>query len=161
VVVASAPEMVTIPSVIGKSVTEATETLVAAGFEVPAPDKEPSTEAPGTVLRQEPNAGSKTEKGALVRLVVSGETVGGDAGGTGDGGTGDGDAVGKVEVPRVIGMQLDRARKKLGDVGLAVGSVREQEDPEMSGRRVLSQSPSAGTQVAKGSDVDLVIVAPD
>lgn len=155
VVVAAAPEMVTIPSVIGKSATEATELLVAAGFEVPAPDKEPSDEPPGTVLRQEPNAGGKTEKGALVRLVVSG-----DAGGPGDAG-GDASAAGNVEVPRVLGMQVDRARKKLSEAGLTVGSVREREDPELSGRRVLSQSPSAGSQVAKGSEVDLVIVAPD
>lgn len=161
VVVASAPEMVTIPSVVGKSATEATETLVAAGFEVPAPAKESSTEPLGTVLRQEPNAGSKTEKGALVRLVVSGEVVATDSGGTEDSGGAGGGEGGKVEVPRVIGMQLDRARKKLVDEGLVVGSVREQEDPEMSGRRVLSQSPSAGTEVARGTDVDLVIVAPD
>ncbi len=156
VVVAAAPEMVTIPSVIGKSATEATEVLVAAGFEVPAPDKEPSAEPPGTVLRQEPNAGGKTEKGALVRLVVSGEGVGGgEAAGT------DKPTADKVEVPKVVGMQLDRARKKLAEVGLEVGSVRQQEDPELSGRRVLSQSPSAGSQVDKGSDVNLVIVAPD
>jgi beta-lactam-binding protein with PASTA domain len=156
VVVSAAPEMVPVPSVIGKSATEATEALVAAGFEVPAPEKEASSEAPGTVLRQEPNAGSKTEKGALVRLVVSGESVAADTGGAVAPASAD-----AVEVPKVVGMQLDRARKKLEDVGLAVGSVRQQEDPELSSRRVLSQKPAAGTEVAAGSDVDLVIVAPD
>lgn len=160
VVVASAPEMVPVPSVIGKSATEATETLVAAGFEVPAPEKEASSEAPGKVLRQEPNAGSKTEKGALVRLVVSGESVGVDPGaGTGTGGPVE--PPGMIEVPKVVGMQLDRARKKLTDVGLIVGAVRQQEDEEQSGRRVLAQKPSAGTEVPAGSTVDLVIVAPD
>lgn len=153
VVVASAPEMVPVPSVIGKPATEATETLVAAGFEVPAPEKEASSEAPGTVLRQEPNAGSKTEKGALVRLVVSGE-------GAADTGGAAVEPVGMIEVPKVLGMQLDRARKKLEDAGLSVGTVREQEDPELSGRRVLSQKPSAGSEVASGTAVDLVIVAP-
>ena len=72
VVVASAPEMVTVPSVIGKSHEKAIEVLVAAGFEVPTAEKEASSEKPGQVLRQEPNAGSKSEKGSLVRLVVSG-----------------------------------------------------------------------------------------
>jgi beta-lactam-binding protein with PASTA domain len=152
VVVAAAPEMVSVPSVIGKSTTEATEALVAAGFEVPAPEKEASTEAPGTVLRQEPNAGSKTEKGALVRLVVSGESAAADTGG---------ESAGMVEVPKVTGMQIDRARKTLEEAGLVVGSVREKEDPELTGRRVLSQKPAAGSEVASGSVVDLVIVAPD
>jgi beta-lactam-binding protein with PASTA domain len=156
VVVASAPEMVGIPSVVGKSATEATELLVKAGFEVPTPEKEASSEPAGTVLRQEPNAGSKTERGALVRLVVSGEAVAG-TGGTGEPGA----PVGKIEVPRLVGMQLDRARKKLAEVGLEVGSVREQEDAELSSRRVLSQSPSAGSEVAAGTEVNLVIVAPD
>lgn len=156
VVVASAPEMVPVPSVVGKSATEATETLVAAGFEVPAPEKEASSEAPGIVLRQEPDAGSKSQKGALVRLVVSGEGAGAaaDTGGAVE-------SVGMIEVPKVTGMQLERARTKLEEVGLAVGAVREKEDPELSSQRVLSQKPSAGTEVAVGSLVDLVIVAPD
>jgi beta-lactam-binding protein with PASTA domain len=154
VVVASAPEMVPVPSVVGKSATEATETLVAAGFEVPAPVKEASSEAPGMVLRQEPDAGSKSQKGALVRLVVSGEGVAGDTGGAVE-------AVGMVEVPKVTGMPLERARTKLEEVGLTVGAVREKEDTELSSQRVLSQKPSAGVEVAGGSLVDLVIVAPD
>jgi beta-lactam-binding protein with PASTA domain len=156
VVVAAAPEMASVPSVVGKSATEATEALVAAGFEVPAPEKEASSEAPGTVLRQEPNAGSKTEKGALVRLVVSGESGAADTGGAVDPGS-----AGMVEVPKVLGMQIDRARKTLEEAGLSVGSVRHREDPELSSRRVLSQKPSAGTEVAAGTVVDLVIVAPD
>lgn len=149
VVVAAAPELVTVPSVVGKSATEATETLVAAGFEVPAPDKEAASEPAGTVLRQEPNAGSKSEKGSLVRLVISGEPEAAT----------DGPAT--VEVPKVTGMPLGRARDKIERAGLTVGSVREREDPELSANRVLSQSPSAGSDVASGTAVDLVVVAPD
>ncbi len=149
VVVAAAPEMVTVPSVIGKSVTDATETLVEAGFEVPAPEKEVSTEKPGQVLRQEPNAGSKSEKGSLVRLVVSGEPED------------QAPAADLVKVPKVLRLPLSSARKKIKAAGLEVGSVREREDPELSSRRVLSQKPAPGTEVAKGSSVDLVVVAPD
>lgn len=156
VVVAASPEMVTVPSVIGKSVTDATEALVEAGFEVPAPTKEASTEAAGEVLRQEPNAGSKSEKGSLVRLVVSGEPndeAGADTLGT--------PSEALVEVPKVLKLPISSARKKIEAAGLTVGSVREREDPELSSSRVLSQDPSAGSEVAKGSAVDLVIVAPD
>lgn len=73
VVVASAPELIIVPSVIGKTVTEATEALVGAGFEVATPAKQASSEPLGEVLSQEPNAGSKSETGSLVRLTISGE----------------------------------------------------------------------------------------
>lgn len=150
VVVAAAPEMVTVPSVIGKLEGEATDILVAAGFEVPTAEKEASSERLGQVLRQEPNAGSKSEKGSLVRLVISGQP---------DDPTAPTEAL--VAVPKVVHLSISSARKKIEEAGLVVGSVREREDPELRGNRVLSQTPSADTQVAKGSAVDLVIVKPD
>lgn len=151
VVVAAAPELVTVPSVVGKSATEATEGLVAAGFEVPVPEVELSSEAAGLVLRQEPNAGSKSEKGSLVRLVVAGDA--------GDGGLGEESAM--IKVPKLRGQSIGSARKKLESAGLSVGSVREREDPELGGGRVLSHKPRAGDEVAPGTAVDLVIVAPN
>ena len=153
VVVAAAPEMVTVPSVIGKSSTEATEALVEAGFEVPAPEREPSTEPPGQVLRQEPNAGSKSEKGSLVRLVVSGEPEAETEGAP--------EEPAEVEVPRVKRMRIGSARKKIEKAGLVVGSVRMGDDPELTAYRVLSQDPRAGTKVPEGSEVDLVIIRPE
>ncbi|MFO7566359.1 MAG: PASTA domain-containing protein [Enhygromyxa sp.] len=149
VVVAAAPEMVTVPSVIGKTEDKAIEALVAAGFEVPTSEKEASSEKPGQVLRQEPNAGSKSEKGSLVRLVVSGTPA--DQGGSDEA---------LVAVPKVSRIPLSAARKRIKDAGLEVGSVRQREDPELRGNTVLSQSPAAGTEVAKGSSVDLVVVKP-
>nr|WP_255216051.1 PASTA domain-containing protein [Pseudenhygromyxa sp. WMMC2535] len=153
VVVAAAPEMVTVPGVLGKDVAEATEELVAAGFEVPAPTKESAKGKLGAVLRQEPNAGSKSEKGSLVRLVIAGEAPA-------EGSEGEAQPE-VVEVPKLRGMPLPRARKQLESAGLTVGSVREREDEELSSQRVLSQEPDGGSEVAKGSSVDLVVVAPD
>jgi beta-lactam-binding protein with PASTA domain len=150
VVVAAAPDLITVPSVVGKSATEATEALVEAGFEVPAPEFEPSSEPAGVVLRQEPNAGGTSEKGSLVRLVVSGDTAAGSPAETAT-----------IEVPKLRGQSVSGARKKLEAIGLSVGGVREREDPELGGGRVLSQDPSAGTEVAPGTAVDLVIVAPN
>jgi beta-lactam-binding protein with PASTA domain len=149
VVVAAAPELATVPNVVGKTASAATDVLVEAGFEVPTPEHEASSEAAGVVLRQEPNAGSKGEKGSLVRLVVSGK---------GEAATDDSK---HVVVPKVLRVPLPRARKMIEEAGLVVGSVREREDPELSGYRVLSQSPSAGTKVDRGSTVDLVIVTPE
>lgn len=163
VVVAAAPELVTVPSVIGKSLAEATETLVEAGFEVPTPTKQASSEPLGEVLSQDPNAGSKSEKGALINLTISGEpSVPADAATSG---TAPSDAPpseeGLIEVPKVTGMLIGAARTKLTKAGLVVGQVREKEHEEMQGNRVMSQTPAAGTKVAAGSTVDLVIVLPD
>jgi beta-lactam-binding protein with PASTA domain len=151
VVVAAAPEMVTVPSVIGKSESDAIETLVESGFEVPTSEKESSSEKPGQVLRQEPNAGSKSEKGSLVRLVVSG---------TPDATAGEPEDE-LVEVPKVLFIGLSAAKKKIQEAGLVVGSVREREHEELGDHRVLSQDPAAGTKVAKGTAVDLVVVTPE
>lgn len=162
VVVAAPPEMVKVPSVIGKPAAEATEELVDAGFEVPTPEREASSEPAGQVLRQEPNAGSKSEKGSLVRLFVSGDPDGAAA--TAGAGETGGDAPPtseQVHVPKVTRMRLSAARAKIEKAGLVIGSVREREDEEMSGQRVISQHPSPGVLVDPGSEVDLVVVAPD
>ena len=66
-----------------------------------------------------------------------------------------------VEVPKLYGMGLSSAKKKIQEAGLVVGSVREREHPELGNHRVLSQDPSAGSKVAKGTAVDLVVVTPE
>jgi len=59
------------------------------------------------------------------------------------------------KVPRVIGLRLATARKRIGRAHCRVGRVRR----ARSGRvgRVLSQSPKAGTVRARGTRVKLVV----
>lgn len=140
VIVAKAPDLLSVPNVVGKGLDEAREELVNGGFEVPEATFEVAEEPGGTVVRQEPNAGAKTEQGAIVRLVVAQDSV---------------------KVPKLRNKPISTARKMIEKAGLVVGRVSEQEDPELSGRRVISQSPSAGSDAQRGSAVDLVIVAPD
>jgi len=64
-------------------------------------------------------------------------------------------------VPKLRNQRLSQAREALEEAGLALGKVSEREDEELSGGRVLSQSPDAGDEVEPGSTVDLVVVAPD
>ena len=66
-----------------------------------------------------------------------------------------------VEVPKLYGMGLSSAKKKIQEAGLVVGSVREREHPELGNHRVITQDPSAGSKVAKGTAVDLVVVTPE
>ncbi len=140
VIVAKAPALLNVPNVVGKAMDEARDELVQGGFEVPDATFEPAEEPGGTVIRQEPNAGAKTEQGAIVRLIVAEDTV---------------------EVPKVRGKSISSARKALEKAGFVVGKVTQREDEELSGGRVLSQEPDAGTKLPSGATVDLVIVAPD
>lgn len=140
VIVARAPDLTGVPNVLDQKIEDARETLVQAGFEVPPETREASDERAGTVIAQDPNPGAQSERGGIVRLTV---------------------AAALVEVPRLYGKPLDRARKDLEKAGLSLGEVSQREDPELSGRRVLSQVPDAGERVERGTTVNLVIVAPD
>ncbi len=139
-IVARAPELIGLPNVVGDEFEGARERLVQAGFDVPDPKREAADVPGGQVLRQEPPAGEQIEKGSSIRLVIAAELI---------------------AVPRLRGTPIDRAKIELTEAGLEVGAISEREDMELSGRRVLSQSPDAGEKVAPGTTVDLVIVAPD
>jgi beta-lactam-binding protein with PASTA domain len=63
----------TVPDVVGMSLSQAYDTLEAAGFEVDTPAyHEDSTVAPGTVIAQDPEGGSRADEGLAVSLVVAG-----------------------------------------------------------------------------------------
>jgi len=141
VVVAKASSDVPLPKVEGKSYDDARTALVAAGFEVPEPTKEVSDEDSGTVLKQVPAAGTKAKEGSVVRLTVAEPAA--------------------VEVPKLRGLYLSGAKKKLEAAGLTPGRIRRVEDPERGQNYVLRQSPSPGDKVPPGTEVELTVVAPN
>lgn len=142
VIVAKAAEQTAVPGVVGLPAEEARETLVRAGFEVAEPRLEASAEAPaGSVIRQIPGANGSARAGSVVRLVVAQEA--------------------SVEVPAVKGIYLAEARRTLTEAGLTLGKVRRVEDPERGENYVLRQEPAPGAKVPPGTEVQLVVVAPD
>ncbi|MCR9166176.1 MAG: PASTA domain-containing protein [Nannocystaceae bacterium] len=141
VVVAKASSDVAVPKVEGKSYEDARTALVAAGFEVPEPAKEVSEEDAGTVLKQVPGSGTKSKEGSVVRLTIAEPAA--------------------VEVPKLRGLYLSGAKKKLEQAGLNTGKVRRIEDPERGENYVLRQSPSPGDKVPPGTEVELTVVAPN
>ncbi|RMG94297.1 MAG: PASTA domain-containing protein [Deltaproteobacteria bacterium] len=141
VIVATAPAGLEVPGVVGRPQDEAKAALEQRGFTVqvdraPAPDA-----APGTVVDQQPPEGARVPKGGKVRIVVA--------------------EVATVKVPKVTRKKLPKARQILEEAGLAVGRVREVEDPELGGGTVLRQTPKPGAEVAPGTEVELTVVAPD
>ncbi|MEV8594369.1 Stk1 family PASTA domain-containing Ser/Thr kinase [Streptomyces sp. NPDC052012] len=204
-VVSTGAPKVTVPSVTGLDIDEATEKLEADkyAFEVKTETRE-SPEPAGTVLEQDPTTGAEVEKGTTITLTIAkaeakstvpdvigktcdeakaqmtaNELVGNCV----DEETDDPNQVGKVirtsqqagasvdknsqvqifvgkakqqneqvAVPNINGQTLKDAQKMLQDAGLAVGNIAGSQDPNS---RVFGSNPPQGTQVQKGTAVNL------
>ena len=89
-VVASAPEQVTVPSIVGNTATDAQTKLQNAGFGVDTVEVA-SDEPAGTVVSSDPAEGTQVEPGSTITISVSlGSSGGGDGGEGGGGGSGAG-----------------------------------------------------------------------
>ncbi len=92
----------------------------------------------GHVVRQEPRAGSLVKRGAAVKAVVSlGQEV--------------------AIVPDVSERALQAAQVTLAAAGLALGRVASVFGSSSRPGTVVTQDPPAGTNVSRGSDVDLYL----
>ncbi len=68
---------------------------------------------------------------------------------------------GEVEVPKVTGIGITRARAALEQAGFVVGATSFQYDENYGGNIVLRQKPAAGTTAPPGSKINLVLNEPD
>jgi beta-lactam-binding protein with PASTA domain len=124
-----------VPSVVGYTQAAATSALTLAGFELGAVTTQASTSIPpGLVISQSPVAGTPAAAGSVVSLVVSSG----------------------VSVRNVVGLPLATASVSLTSAGLTTGSISQQYSTAPQGS-VLSESPTAGSPVAGGTAVSLVI----
>ncbi len=132
-------ELVSVPDVVGDQRSVAELTLAVAGLTVGTVSEQYSSTVPaGQVMSQSPSAGAQVAPGSAVNLVVS---LG----------------VQPVTVPNVVGTTQSAAASTLTSAGLTVGTVSEQYSSTIPAGQVMSQSPSAGAQVAPGSAVNLVV----
>jgi eukaryotic-like serine/threonine-protein kinase len=67
------------------------------------------------------------------------------------------DAPPKVEVPDVVGLSGEEARRRLDEAGLELGSQEETESEKVAEGSVIEQDPAAGAKTERGSAVDVVI----
>jgi serine/threonine-protein kinase len=66
---------------------------------------------------------------------------------------------GQVQVPNVVGMNLEQAQKALTDAGLKFSIVEDTLSLEADGK-VIAQNPQQGTNVAPGTSVTLTVARP-
>jgi eukaryotic-like serine/threonine-protein kinase len=62
-----------------------------------------------------------------------------------------------VEVPDVVGLSRDEARKRLEGANLKLGSQDEASSDEAAEGLVVKQNPAAGTEAGRGSAVDVTV----
>ena len=137
--VAQKSEGTTVPSVVGKSKSEATSILEQAGFVVTAIESYDSTVQSGYVISQSPDGETTAPEGSTITIRVS-----------------QGEENTKVRVPNVIGETEENAIVILTENGLTVGTVSQTNNEDASlVDKVCYQSYSVGSYVDKGTVIDL------
>lgn len=129
-----------VPNVVDMSYERAVETLEAEQMTTSRVNESSETIAAGNVTRSTPEADTSVAAGQLVTLYVS---TGPDT----------------AKVPTLDGITETEARTALEAAGLSVGSIRRQTDPALAGGTVISSSLASGSDVAKGTTVNLVVAS--
>ncbi|HEX5094730.1 MAG TPA: PASTA domain-containing protein [Acidimicrobiia bacterium] len=134
VVVSKGHAPVAVPPVVGKTFEEAQSALTGASFTVKRADEFSDDVESGKVIESTPAEGGEAPFGSEVTLAVSkGPEL--------------------VAVPDVRNLKLDDAASALEDVGLQVAV----NGPYRPGKKVVTQTPSPGTQVRKGETVSVAV----
>jgi len=136
------PESVAVPGVVGQTQSAAESAIQDAGLTVGTVSTQCSDTVPaGQVISQNPAGGVFMSFGSAVSLVVS---------------TGPCPAQ-LVTVPNVVGQVQTAATSTIQNAGLAVADPLLICSNTVQARNVISQFPAAGTQVASGSPILLVV----
>lgn len=140
--------LVTVPDVLGQQRDTAVAAIRGAGLK-PTAFVVPSTQKQGVVVAQNPQAGKRIAGGSTVRLNVSNGSSGSAAPPPPPSST----APATVDVPDVTGQGQAAAQKQLTSSGLKAGVVYVKSDQPQG--TVVSQSPSSGGAVKRGTRVQL------
>lgn len=131
-------EQVSVPELAGKSYEEAQQAADDLGLVVIRFKFEASDQPDGTVLSQDPEAGTKVDPGTAIRLTLA---LGDET----------------VSVPDLRGRIESEALNLISTAGLKIGIRTEAFDPFIPAGAVVSQDPGPGLVVTKGLEVNYVI----
>lgn len=135
--VSAGVEGVEVPDVVGMTEAEAVSTLVNKGFVPNKVDGYDDFIKEGSIISQEPVAGSKAPSGASITIRIS-----------------KGADTQKKQVPDLMGKDEMTATALLTEAGLEVGTVSEVNNDSAAGL-VCYQSYSAGSYAPEGTKVDI------
>lgn len=129
-----------VPNVVDMSYERAVETLEAEQLTASRVNESDEKIAAGNVVDTVPAAGTSVAAGQKVTVYVS---TGPDT----------------AKVPTLEGITESEARAAIETAGLSLGSIRRQDDPALAAGTVISSTLEAGTDVAKGTTVNLVVAS--
>jgi serine/threonine-protein kinase len=131
----------TVPDLTGKTLVEAKKLIEKYGFKLGNIDTKVSSEPVDTVIEQDPKGGAETTPGGYINIVVS-----------------DGTGKEEVEVPYLIGKDIDIAKQLITTAGFIVGEITYGASTEYDLGQVTVQQYEAGFMLAKGSTIDIKVV---
>lgn len=134
-------QQTTVPDAVGQELADAARAFADAGLKI-AVQYVPNSEPQGRVVAQAQPAGTKRRRGDTVQLNVS----------TGP------EPAPATSVPDVVGQRQQEARRSLERAGFEVLAIEQAGNPTQNGV-VLSQTPSGGAGIPRGSLVILYVGA--
>jgi beta-lactam-binding protein with PASTA domain len=138
-VISTGPCPVNVPSVVGLTQSAAGTAITGANLIVGTVTQQcDNNVAAGSVISQNPVAGSPVPPGSAVDFVISTGPC-------------------PVNVPNVVGQTQGAAGTAITGANLVVGTVTQQCSNTVAAGSVISQNPAAGSPVPPGSAVDLVV----
>ena len=141
VTISGGPEVISMPSLDGKNYQEAADLLRSMGLKAAVPDyANHETIEQGYVISYTPMEGVELPPGTEVHMVVS-----------------KGPAAKMMEMPGLLDMTLERAQITIENHNLVCTPPREAYDSEVEAGKVIGQYPAKGTEVAEGTEVNLVV----
>ena len=131
-------EYIEVPDLTGMTFEEAEYAINDAGFKLGTTSEKNSNSPQGMVIDQIPSASSLAIPGAPIDITVS--------------------KIIYVEMPNIVGLDIDSGEQILINSQLEVGEITEQSSKSTSGT-ILNQSIEVGTTILIGTTVDIVIAA--
>ncbi len=135
-----APGGVAVPDVVGQTEADANSAITGAGLVAAKTEAADDTVPEGDVVSQDPAGGTEVAEGSTVTIVVS----------TGP------DTPANVPVPDVSGKPAADAQAELEAAGFTV-TTEELDSETVEAGLVIETNPSAGTEVAEGTEVKMIV----
>ncbi len=129
-----------VPNVVGMMQDEVEAYLKDYGYVLGSVKTDTSTEKAGTVLEQDPTAGTKLDKESKINIVVS-----------------DGKGKEKGIIPLVCGLPLSDAKKAIANAGFTVGQIDYSYSDVYGNGYVMWQQYSGNTEMDKGLSIDIEV----
>ncbi len=141
VIISKGSELVEVPNIRGIDLSDAKEQLEDAGLKLGTQDPIYDDKYDeGVVISQDPSPNDKVKSGSRVNVTVS-----------------KGKQPAKIQMPDLLGISLDQAKKVLEANKLELGGVNQAESSKYYSGQVSSQDIAAGVMVDEGSKVNLVV----